>query len=77
LTIFFITGCSGNKQDGEKQETTNKTNVDPLSSWNDGELKHAIITYVKNVGEIKCLFECGATKQMACNKYEERLEGYL
>jgi len=49
LTIFFITGCNGNKQDGEKQETTSKTNVDPLPSWNGGELKHAIITYVKNV----------------------------
>jgi phosphoglycolate phosphatase-like HAD superfamily hydrolase len=50
LMIILAISCNSNDKTGAIESKVNETGVvgDPLSSWNDGAVKQAIIAFVKN-----------------------------
>lgn len=46
-SMLFFASCSSSTQN--EVNTQQKTSIDPLPSWNDGEVKNAIVDYVEEV----------------------------
>src|SRR4030095_5716798 len=46
---MVVSNCNDKSQAGETAGDTTHIATDPLPSWNDGELKNAIIAYVKKI----------------------------
>ena len=51
LLMSILTSCNTQVQQKEASDNVQDTNIDPLPSWNEGETKTAIITYVRAVTE--------------------------
>ena len=51
LLTFFIYSCDSGNSKVQSENPGTITNQDPLSSWNDGQTKNAIVNYVKMVTE--------------------------
>jgi len=49
--MSILTSCNTQVQQKEASDNVQDTNIDPLPSWNEGETKTAIITYVRAVTE--------------------------
>ena len=49
LVASLILGCSSTIEQEDTNAETQNVNIDPLPSWNEGDVKESVISYVENV----------------------------